>query len=173
MSDPNYPYYLTVVAPVATVLCLGLFRCRKERHLHPKRKRSQCSHDHHESLFTRIKVWRLVRFTHWLTPHRLGRIHGWRRRRLNFAGVYVLHNCLNGKNYVGQSVHVFDRVCDHFGGEGCGGVYRDYRRGQPFLIQMIPLRFSGFRNLNEMERVLINHYDAFHSGYNKTHGNHN
>lgn len=37
---------------------------------------------------------------------------------------------------------------------------------------MIALDKSGYDSLNALERDIINKYDAFSKGYNKTRGNH-
>lgn len=90
----------------------------------------------------------------------------------DFVGVYILHNMLNNKYYVGQSVHVLKRITQHFSGKGCEDVYSDYTRGMPFEIQCISLANSGYNNLNRLERDYIAYYNAYYNGYNKTRGNH-
>lgn len=89
----------------------------------------------------------------------------------DFAGVYILCNGRKHKYYVGQSVHVYHRLRQHFTGRGNPDVYADYMRGRPFTIQVIPLEGSGFKTLNELERKAISTYDAYKHGYNKTRGN--
>ena len=95
-----------------------------------------------------------------------------KRSMQDFVGVYILHNTYNNKYYVGQSVHVFKRLCQHFNGKGCEDVYKDYCRGMPFEIQCIALANSGYDNLNKLERDYISYYNAYYNGYNKTRGNH-
>ena len=73
--------------------------------------------------------------------------------------------------YVGQGQNVFERVNRHFTGKGNGDVYADFKYGDKFTIRMIELKYSGFNDLNELERRTIEIYDAYSSGYNKTHGN--
>lgn len=90
----------------------------------------------------------------------------------DFVGVYILHNRLNNKYYVGQSVHVLKRITQHFSGNGCEDVYKDYTRGMPFEIQCVALANSGYNNLNRLERDYIAYYNAYYNGYNKTKGNH-
>ena len=91
--------------------------------------------------------------------------------KYNFAGVYILFNKTRNMYYVGQGQNVFDRVNRHFTGKGNGDVYADYKYGDKFTIRMIELKYSGFNDLNELERRTIEIYDAYSSGYNKTHGN--
>lgn len=88
-----------------------------------------------------------------------------------FSGIYILFNHTKNKYYVGQSIKVFQRVNNHFTGHGNGDVYADYKYGDKFSIKMIKLAGSGFRSLNELERKMIGHYNAFSKGYNKTRGN--
>lgn len=95
-----------------------------------------------------------------------------KRSMQDFVGVYILHNTYNNKYYVGQSVHVLKRLCQHFNGKGCEDVYKDYCRGMPFEIQCIALANSGYDNLNKLERDYISYYNAYYNGYNKTRGNH-
>lgn len=94
-----------------------------------------------------------------------------RAKKYDFRGVYILHNEDNGKNYVGQSQFVHQRVRNHFQGRGNGDVYVDYRYGAHFTIKFIPLENSGFRTLNALERNTIRVYHAYTHGYNKTRGN--
>ena len=105
----------------------------------------------------------------YLYPCQVGTV---KRSMHDFVGVYILHNTYNDKYYVGQSVHVLKRLCQHFNGKGCEDVYRDYTRGMPFEIQCVSLAGSGYDNLNKLERDYIRYYNAYYNGYNKTRGNH-
>jgi len=91
--------------------------------------------------------------------------------KYNFSGVYILFNKTKNMYYVGQGQNVFERVNRHFTGKGNGDVYADFKYGDKFTIRMIELKYSGFNDLNELERRTIEIYDAYSSGYNKTHGN--
>ena len=88
------------------------------------------------------------------------------------TGVYVLFN-RNARNkpYVGQGVRVANRVFNHFTGCGNGDVYADYKYGSQFAVKVIPLVDSGCLTLDELESLLIEYYDAYNRGYNKTRGN--
>ena len=100
-----------------------------------------------------------------------------RRRTFSYAnqyaltGVYILHNTLKEKYYVGQSVNVFNRVRQHFTGHGNRGVYADYLTGDKFMVKVIPLVKSGYTTLNSLERDTITAYNAYYKGYNGTRGN--
>ena len=89
----------------------------------------------------------------------------------DFPGIYILYNKSQRMYYVGQGKRVFQRVNSHFTGHGNGDVYADYKYGDVFTIQIIPLKDSGFRSLNSFERYAIRPFKAFKRGYNKTRGN--
>lgn len=93
------------------------------------------------------------------------------RDRLNFAGVYILHNKTKDRYYVGQGQKVANRVNAHFSGRGNGDVYADHKYGDVWTIRIIELNQSGFKTLNTLEREAIAYYDAYTHGYNKTRGN--
>jgi hypothetical protein len=90
---------------------------------------------------------------------------------LEFTGVYILHNVTKDKYYVGQSVRVMQRVRQHLTGHGNGDVYADWKYGDVFTVRTISLVESGYQSLNDLERDMIDAYDAMSSGYNKTRGN--
>lgn len=89
----------------------------------------------------------------------------------DFRGCYVLHNLANNKYYVGQSIHVLQRVNNHFSGRGNRDVYFDFRCENPFEIHMIDITTTNYCCLNDFERDLIAVYHAYDRGYNKTRGN--
>lgn len=92
----------------------------------------------------------------------------------DFVGVYVLWNVERDWYYVGQSIYVFKRVKEHFGTLGTGGsqdLYLDYKQGYHFVVEFFSLEKSKFRDLNDLERSLIDYYDSYHQGYNRTKGN--
>lgn len=90
--------------------------------------------------------------------------------KLNFKGVYILHNETKDKYYVGQAQKIFNRVNQHFTGKGNGDVYADYKYGDKFTIRFIKLSESGFRSLDDLEHSAILKYDAYKKGYNKNRG---
>jgi hypothetical protein len=89
----------------------------------------------------------------------------------DYTGVYILHNTTKDAYYVGQSVHVLQRVTQHLTGHGNGDVYADYKHGNTFTVRLVPLVGSGYENLNDLERDMIEAYDAYECGYNATRGN--
>ena len=116
------------------------------------------------------KVKRLVTGQIKITPEDFLKLRK-RRDIPSFKGVYVLHNKSKHKYYVGQAVNVAGRVTSHFTGKGNGDVYADWKYGNKFTIMMIPLKGSGKKDLNELERCAIKKYHAYSKGYNKTQGN--
>jgi len=90
----------------------------------------------------------------------------------DFTGIYLIHNLNFDVYYVGQSVHVLQRVRQHFTGKGGNpDVYFDYRSGDQFTIQTLSLTESKYQSLNRLEKDAIDCYDAFDQGYNNTIGN--
>lgn len=63
------------------------------------------------------------------------------------------------------------RINQHFTGHGNGDVYADYKYGDQFKIRAIRLVDSGYSDLDKLERDLIEKYEAYQLGYNKTKGN--
>lgn len=86
-------------------------------------------------------------------------------------GCYVIHNTTNDMYYVGQSNHVPRRVNSHFTGKGNPDIYADHKNGDDFEIRLIDIMTTDYRRLDDQERDLIEFYDAYKSGYNKTRGN--
>lgn len=68
--------------------------------------------------------------------------------------------------YVGQSIHVAQRVRAHLTGHGNGDVYADVRAGKPVEVRMVRCAPA---DLNATERSLIAAFDATRS-YNRTRG---
>lgn len=91
----------------------------------------------------------------------------------DYTGVYVIHNTTKDLYYVGQSVRVVGRVTQHFTGHGNGDVYADYKYGDTFTINTIPLNGSGYDSIDALERNAIATYNAYNKGYNRTRGNRN
>ena len=87
------------------------------------------------------------------------------------VGIYVIYNISKNMYYVGQAKRLLFRINQHFTGHGNGEVYADFLYGDEFVLQMIPLAGSGFSDIDEMERVMIQKYDAYNTGYNRTVGN--
>lgn len=89
----------------------------------------------------------------------------------DIVGVYILHNKTKDMYYVGQAKRIFFRLNQHFTGHGNGDVYADYKYGDDFAIKIIKLSESGYSDLDKLEKDLIDKYDAYNSGYNRTSGN--
>lgn len=91
--------------------------------------------------------------------------------KFSFTGVYILHNQSKDLYYIGQGKNVFNRVNAHFTGKGNGDVYADYKYDDEFSIRMIALEGSGYKSLNDLERHMIETYNAYKKGYNRNRGN--
>ncbi|WP_234998598.1 excinuclease ABC subunit C [Salirhabdus sp. Marseille-P4669] len=91
----------------------------------------------------------------------------------NFSGIYIIHNYVQDKYYIGQAEKVFDRAYMHFVlNSGNIGVYEDFNLGDDFCISLIPLENTRFSSLNELEGYAIIAYNSlFPNGYNKVIGN--
>ena len=89
----------------------------------------------------------------------------------DFMGCYVIHNLTKNMFYVGQATHVPQRVNNHFTGKGNGDVYADYKYGNQFEIRLVNIMDTEYSRLDDLERDLINAFDAYDHGYNKTRGN--
>lgn len=89
----------------------------------------------------------------------------------DFMGCYVIHNLTRDIYYVGQAKHVTNRVYAHFTGRGNGDVYADYKYDNEFEMLLVDIMDTEYRRLDDLERDLIDAFDAYNRGYNKTRGN--
>lgn len=89
----------------------------------------------------------------------------------DFKGIYIFYNETKKMYYVGQSIHVIQRVKKHLSGYGNGDVYVDIKNGDIFKICLEKFRRTTFASLNKMEKYYIEKYDACVNGYNRTKGN--
>lgn len=92
------------------------------------------------------------------------------------AGCYVIESFPVGTEnpdfshpdevYVGQSLHICNRVRNHLNGKGNGDVYADVREGKPVFVHFERCEDP---QMNDLEKRLI---DAFHAteSYNSTRG---
>ena len=94
------------------------------------------------------------------------------RASQSIPGVYIIHNQTKNKYYVGQAKDISQRVGKHFTGRGGNpDVYYDYRNGDSFSVDVIPLAGSGYDSLDRLEKDMIKKYNSYENGYNKTRGN--
>ena len=87
------------------------------------------------------------------------------------VGVYIIYNQTKAMYYVGQAKRMFFRLNQHFTGHGNGDVYADYKYGDEFTIHIVKLSESGYSDIDKLEKDLIEKYNAFETGYNRTRGN--
>lgn len=121
-----------------------------------------------QNFATKRRVSRKLNKETTITPEFLFQV---REYRNGFAGVYIIYNETKDLFYVGQAQDVYQRCNNHFTGKGNGDIYADYKYGDDFSIEFIPLIGSGFNNLDELETFYIERYDAIDNGYNKKKGN--
>lgn len=87
------------------------------------------------------------------------------------VGVYIIYNQTKDMYYVGQAKRMFFRLNQHFTGHGNGDVYADYKYGDEFTIRIVKLSESGYSDIDKLGKDLIEKYNAFETGYNRTRGN--
>lgn len=104
-----------------------------------------------------------------ITPKEFFQIKG--EQTGDVVGVYIIHNESKDMYYIGQAKRLFFRINQHFTGHGNGDVYADFKYGDEFVIQIIPLADSGYQDIDLLEKDMIQKYDAYHRGYNRTRGN--
>lgn len=79
----------------------------------------------------------------------------------------VDNNYLNYENiYIGQSIHVCQRIHNHFNGRGNGDVYADIKYGKYVYVSIVPCYRE---EMNDLEKQLIRAFNATAS-YNNTRG---
>ena len=104
-----------------------------------------------------------------ITPREFFQIKG--QQSGDVVGVYIIHNESKDMYYIGQAKRLFFRINQHFTGHGNGDVYADYKYGDDFAIKIVPLANSGYQDIDLLEKDMIQKYDAYHRGYNRTRGN--
>ena len=68
--------------------------------------------------------------------------------------------------YIGQSIHVCQRVHNHFNGKGNGYIYADILKGRYVYVHFV---MCPKEEMNELEKRLIQAFNATDS-YNRTRG---
>lgn len=98
-----------------------------------------------------------------------------KKKYTDFSGCYlffVYHQeaniCLEKYNdiYIGQSIHVYQRLKQHLSGHGNKSVYKSIMQGHTIYIVAIE---CSYNQLNRMEKNLIRIFHATKS-FNKTRG---
>lgn len=92
----------------------------------------------------------------------------------NFSGIYLIFNCTKNMYYDQKSIKIFDRAYKHFtGNRGSNSdVYQDYQAGDKFEISLIPIAYTSFSTLNELEgSAIIAYQSEYPNGYNRVSGN--
>lgn len=94
-------------------------------------------------------------------------------------GVYIIKNLENNKYYVGQSTDIYKRISQHFDKNTLipkNEIFiEDYNnssfddKSRLFMIKIIPLKTKD--ELDVVEKEMIQKFNSFLSGYNRTGGN--
>ena len=98
-------------------------------------------------------------------------------RYTKVIGCYVIHNTANNKYYVGQSKDVYKRLKQHFRGTVPQNwiFSEDYYQTDPslredlFEVKMVECDSKDM--LDSTEKAMIEEYDSWNTGYNRTKGN--
>lgn len=85
----------------------------------------------------------------------------------NTTGCYIVCNKSNNLTYVGKSIHLLQRVKQHYShasGNSC--LYMDYINGDKIEIYFVKLTDTDFNDLQTLEGYLIKLMDSVNHGYN-------
>lgn len=168
MDDTLIYTILTIV--IASIIVIIIYNNKKEQEeieRYERRKELDRIFEKQREEEQKRKMEFLSGFTEWSAKEFLNK----KSTLGEMTGVYIIYNKSKNMYYVGQSVKTVQRVNSHLSGRGNGDVYADYKYGDEFTVKIIPLNKSGYDTLDDLERNMINTYNAYSSGYNKTRGN--
>lgn len=151
----GFQLYTPQPLKIFLIICIGLFLIIQIKHLRQRQK-----------------LRKAMRKAGWYYPEEIGPIY----QNKDFAGVYIWQRkgLLRWRVvYVGQSIHVIARFKQHINGHGNPALHQDYLNGDDLRFMAIPLKNSGFKSLDVLEKHLISKYNTYHNihCYNKTSGN--
>lgn len=94
----------------------------------------------------------------------------------NNCGIYKITNNINGKVYIGKSIHIKRRWSEHKADINDttkqNHLYRAFRKYglENFTFEIIELCQEDNNILSEKEKYWINFYNSYENGYNETRG---
>lgn len=95
--------------------------------------------------------------------------------REKICGVYRIENLVNHKNYIGQSVDIYERWVEHLwelrnNRHKNKHLTRSWNKYGEDNFRFIIVEKCDKDKLNDREIYWIDYYDAYHNGYNQTKG---
>lgn len=79
-------------------------------------------------------------------------------KKYDREGVYLLHNHDKNCYFIGESKHIFQKINKHFKGQGNSAVYKDWKNGQYFTIQIILLSDTECETINDLKNEIKQRY---------------
>lgn len=95
--------------------------------------------------------------------------------RKKMCGIYRIENLINHKNYIGQSVDIYDRWAEHKwelnnGKHNNQHLLSSWRKYGADNFEFTIIEQCDENELNEREIYWIEYYDSYLNGYNQTKG---
>lgn len=79
-------------------------------------------------------------------------------KSVDFAGVYIINNQTKKICLIRKAGNVLKKIDRHFRGYECQEIYKDFKNRDQFSIRVIRLENSGFSNISELEKKILEDY---------------
>lgn len=88
------------------------------------------------------------------------------------VGIYRIENTLNNKSYIGQSICIENRLCQHLKSfeKKQDALNREDEELSPTALRITVLEICNKEDLDAREQYWIEYYNSFENGYNRTTG---